>query len=200
MKTLLVIRSSLFGEAGQSGKLTDQFVQRWLQTHPDGRVVTRDVVSEPVPHLTAEDFGGFQVEAAERNASQQAAVARSDQYINELHEADEVVIGLPMYNFGIPSQLKAWFDHVARAGVTFRYTENGPMGLIGDRKVTLLATRGGFYRGTEKDSQTRHVTDFLGLLGITSIEFIYAEGLGMGPEQTEKALAKAGDCIERLAA
>ena len=200
MKTLLVIQSSLFGENGQSSRLTQQFVQRWQAAHPDGRVIERDVTTDAVPHLTAEGFAGFQVQNGQYTPAQRATLARSDSYIRELREADEIAIGLPMYNLGIPSQLKAWFDHVARAGVTFKYTENGPVGLIGDKPVTVLAARGGMYQGTPKDSQSQHVRDFLNLLGITRIEFIYAEGLGMGEAQVDKAMTAARVEIDRLAA
>ena len=105
-----------------------------------------------------------------------------------------------MYNFGIPSQLKAYFDHIARAGVTFRYTANGPEGLITGKKVYVLATRGGVYAGTPQDSQTAYVRDFLGFIGITDLEFIYAEGLNMGDESKNAALAQAHQSLAALTA
>jgi FMN-dependent NADH-azoreductase len=105
-----------------------------------------------------------------------------------------------MYNFGIPSQLKAYFDHIARAGVTFRYTDKGPVGLLTGKKVYVMATRGGMYAGTPRDSQTAYVRDFLAFIGITDVEFVYAEGLNMGAESKDAALANAGTAISRLAA
>jgi len=105
-----------------------------------------------------------------------------------------------MYNFGVPSVLKAYFDHVARAGVTFRYTEKGPIGLLTGKKVYVLAARGGLYAGTPKDSQTGYVRDFLGFLGLTDIEFVYAEGLAMGEASKQAALGKAHEALEQLAA
>ena len=124
----------------------------------------------------------------------------SDALIEELRNADTVVLGLPMYNFGIPSQLKAYFDHIARAGVTFRYTENGPVGLLTGKKVYVIATRGGKYAGTPRDSQTAYVRDFLAFIGITDVEFVYAEGLNMGADSKDAALANADTVIRHLAA
>jgi FMN-dependent NADH-azoreductase len=142
-----------------------------------------------VPHLDGARFMAFLAKPEERSAEQQAVVDFSDALIAELRAADAVVIGLPMYNFGIPSQLKAYFDHIARAGVTFRYTANGPEGLITGKKVTSRRPRRR-YAGTPKDSQT-YVRDFLGFIGITDVEFIYAEGLNMGDESKNAALAQA---------
>ena len=200
MKTLLVIKSSLFNGKGQSSRLADAFVERWRERNPDGRVLCRDLALEPVPHLSAETFDGFRAEAAERSPEQHAAVAVSDSLIAELKSADEVVLGLPLYNFTVPSTLKAWMDHVARAGVTFRYTDNGPEGLLADRPLYVFAARGGQYEGTEMDTQTPLIRHFFGLLGITDVRFTYAEGLALGPEQAERARAQAVEAIEDLAA
>ena len=111
--------------------------------------------------------------------------------IDELKTADHIVLGLPMYNFGIPSQLKSWIDHVARAGITFRYTENGPQGLLDDKPVTVLAARGGLYAGTENDTVTPYIKLFFGFIGMTDVNFVYAEGLNMGDETKEKAMSEA---------
>jgi FMN-dependent NADH-azoreductase len=124
----------------------------------------------------------------------------SDALIAELRQADVIVLGLPMYNFGIPSTLKAYFDHVARAGETFRYTPQGPVGLLGGRKVYVFATRGGRYAGTPMDTQSDYVRQFLAFIGIDDVEFVYAEGLALGAEQREAALQDASDQITRLAA
>jgi FMN-dependent NADH-azoreductase len=199
-KTLLQIHSSLFGEHGQSSQLAQQFVSRWQRANPGSRVVLRDLAAEPVPHLTAERFQAFLTAEDKRTEVQQAWVAESDALIEELEQADVVVIGLPMYNFGIPSTLKAWIDHVARAGKTFRYTEQGPEGLLIDRPVYLFAARGGQYRGSPRDTQTAYMTHFLNFIGIRNIEFIHAEGLNLGEKPRETALDQASASIERLAA
>ena len=200
MNTLLKINASLFSANGQSSQLTERFAAAWQASHPGSRVVERDLAANPVPHLDGARFMAFLAKPEERSAEQQAVVDFSDALIAELRAADAVVIGLPMYNFGIPSQLKAYFDHIARAGVTFRYTANGPEGLITGKKVYVLATRGGVYAGTPQDSQTAYVRDFLGFIGITDVEFIYAEGLNMGDESKHTALAQAHQAIADLTA
>ena len=140
---------------------------------------------------------GREVQDAE--AEQAELVQRSDQLIAELQAADVLVLGVPMYNFGIPSTLKSYFDHIARAGVTFRYTANGPEGLVKGKKAYVLAARGGLYQGTPKDSQTTYLRDFLAFIGIDEVEFVYAEGLNMGAEQHDQAQAAAQQRIAELA-
>ena len=200
MKTLLLIQSSLNGENGQSSRLARQFARRWRIRHPDGRVILRDLDTDPLPHLDAERFSAFFKDDADRTARERAGVAVSDELIAELTAADEVAIGLPMYNFTVPSTFKAWMDHVARAGVTFRYTENGPQGLVDDRPVYVFAARGGQYAGTEADTQTGLVKHFLDLLGIRDVRFTYAEGLALGEKARDMALEAAASEIDRLAA
>jgi FMN-dependent NADH-azoreductase len=158
----------------------------------------RNLASDPVPHLDAERFAAFLSKPEDRNPDQQAVVAYSDGLISELKQADTIVIGLPMYNFGVPSQLKAWIDHVARAGVTFRYTEQGPIGLLTGKKAYALATRGGMYAGTPADTQTNYLRDFLAFIGITDVEFVYAEGLAMGDVAKTEALSSAKNTIRKL--
>lgn len=200
MTTLLQINTSLFGENGNSSQLTRRFIARWQTAHPDGRVVVRDLQSDPLPHLDAERAGALFSKPESRTPQQQAIVDLSDALLAELKAADVVVIGLPMYNFGIPSTLKTWFDHIARAGVSFRYTAKGPEGLVGDRKVYVMAARGGFYQGTPADTQTPFVRDFFKLLGIRDIEFVYAEGLNVSQESKQRAMRDAGVTVDRLAA
>lgn len=200
MTTLLKINASLFSTQGQSSQLAERFVAARLAATPGLKVISRDLGAEPVPHLDAARFLSFLAKPEERSAEQQAVVAYSDALIEELRQADEIVIGLPMYNFGVPSTLKAWFDHIARAGVTFRYTATGPEGLLTGKKVTLFAARGGLYAGTPKDSQTTYVRDFLAFLGITDVEFVYAEGLNMGDDSKSAALAAAHGQLAELAA
>src|SRR6267154_1698010 len=201
MTTLLQINASINDDNGQSSQLANQFVAAFRTRIPNAKIVLRNVAAaDPVPHLSAERFGAFITKAEERNAEQHAVVAYSDTLINELKRADVIVLGLPMYNFGVPSQLKAYFDHIARAGVTFQYTEKGPVGLLTGKKVYVFAARGGLHAGTPLDTQTSYVRDFLGFIGITDVEFVYAEGLGISPEHKEAGLAKAVAEIARLAA
>lgn len=198
MPTLLQIKSSLFNENGQSSRLSDQFVAAWRAANPTGNVIVRDLAADAVPHLTAERFGAFLAKPEERTAQQQAVVDYSDRLIDEIRGADVVALGLPMYNFGIPSTLKAYFDHIARAGVTFRYTENGSIGLLTGKKVVAFAARGGAYVGTPADTQTGYVRDFLRFIGMDDVEFVYAEGLAMGEQSKQAALAKAEAAIRTL--
>ncbi len=199
-RTLLQINTSLFAGNGQSSQLAERFVADYVAAHPGTVRVLRDVASDPIPHLDGARFSAFLTPAASRDAAQNAVIAQSDALIAELKSADVIVLGLPMYNFGVPSQLKSYFDHIARAGETFRYTANGPVGLVTGKKVYVLATRGGLYEGTALDSQTTYVRDFLRFIGLDDVEFVYAEGLAIGAEQKEAGLAKARDAITRLAA
>ncbi|HVL75640.1 MAG TPA: NAD(P)H-dependent oxidoreductase [Noviherbaspirillum sp.] len=198
MKTLLHINSSLFSGAGQSSQLAQQFVAGWKSAHPDGEVIIRDIGAEPVPHLDAERFTALISKAEERTPAQQEIVAYADALLDEVRRADIIVLGLPMYNFGVPSSLKAYFDHLARAGVTFRYTENGAVGLLGGKKVYVFATRGGAYQGTPADSQTPFVRTFLSFIGLDDIEFVYAERLNMGEDSKQSALRDAQHAIGQL--
>ncbi len=200
MTTILQINASIFGDDGQSSQLADAFVQRWREAEPDARLIRHDFAEKPVPHLTAARFKAALTPVAERSGVQAREAAIADRLVDELLAADVLVIGLPMYNFNVPSTLKAWFDHVARAGTTFRYTENGPQGLLENRRAYLLTARGGQYAGTENDLQTPYVRFFLGFLGITEVEFVHAEGLAMGDEASHQALASAREALAALAA
>jgi len=198
VKTLLELRTSLYGADGQSSRLAEKFVTQWRAQNPRARVTVRDLAADPVPHLTAERFGAFLAKPEQRTPTQQVVVADSDTMINELKAADVLVLALPMYNFGVPSTLKAYFDHVARSGVTFRYTEAGPEGLLKGKKAYVFATRGGVYLGTPRDTQTAYVREFFGFLGISDIEFVYAEGLSMGEAPRAAALDSAAQAIDQL--
>src|SRR5882757_9252638 len=201
MTTLLQINASINNGNGESSRLAKQFVAAFHKRHPNATIVARDVAAaEPVPHLTAERFGAFITKPEDRSAAQQAVVTYSDTLINELKQADVIVLGLPMYNFGVPSQLKAYFDHIARIGETFEYTEKGPVGKLTGKKVYVFAARGGVYEGTPMDTQTSYVRDFLRFLGMDDVEFVYAEGLAISPESKEAGLARATAEIERLVA
>jgi FMN-dependent NADH-azoreductase len=198
MKTLLQIQSSIFSDGGQSSRLAERFIAAWRASNPGGKVIVRDLAKEPVPHLDAARFGAFLAKPEERTPEQQAVVDYSDALIGELKRADLVVVGLPMYNFGVPSTLKAYFDHVARGGVTFKYTEKGPVGLLTGKKVYVFAARGGIYAGTPNDTQTPFIRTYLSFLGMSDIEFIYAEGLAISEASKEKGIARAQARIDRL--
>ncbi len=201
MTTILQLNASLFGADSQSTRLATEFVDTLRERHGgDVTVLRRDLGEDPVPHLTAERFRAFGTAPAQRIPEQTKMVAESDALIEQLKRADLIVIGLPMYNFGVPSTLKAYFDHVARAGVTFQYTANGPKGLLTGKKAYVFATRGGRYAGTPGDLQTAYVRQFLGFLGINEVEFTYAEGLALGDEHRETALETARSRITQLAA
>lgn len=203
-KHYLQLNSGLSGTASLSTQLATQFVGRLTAADRavgvDVATTVRDLARDPLPHLSAERFAALTTPAGERTDAQSRIVAESDALVAELQAADVIVIGLPMYNFGVPSTLKAYFDHIARAGVTFRYTEQGPQGLLTGKKAFVVATRGGKYAGTPQDLQSAYVRQFLGFVGITDVEFIYAEGLALGPESREAALAEAGRRLETLAA
>lgn len=197
MAKLLKIQTSLFRKDGQSSQLTDQFAEQWLAANPGGEIATRDLAAEPVPHLTLERFQSFASDAAERTAEQQAVVDYSDALIDEIRSADVLVFGIPMYNFSIPSSLHAYFDHIARAGVTFRYTENGPEGLLNGKKAHVVITRGGVYG--DDHPQTNFIRQFLGFVGIDDVAFVHAEGLATGDESRRKALETAQEQLAQLA-
>lgn len=198
MTTLLQINASIQGEKGQSSQLANRFVAGWQSRHPQGRIVRRDLAAVPVPHLTAERFAAFLTPPEQHDAEQRAVAKFSDDLIEELRQAEVLVLGLPMYNFGVPSQLKSYFDHIARAGRTFRYTAAGPVGLLTGKKAYVFAARGGLYQGTTLDTQTQYVRDFLRFVGVSDVEFVYAEGLAIDAARRESALGAAHAQIAQL--
>jgi FMN-dependent NADH-azoreductase len=198
VNTLLLVRTSLYGEQGQSSQLADRFVADWRRRNPRGHVIVRDLAADPVPHLTAERFQAFATAPADRTPGQQAAVEYSDALIDELRSADTIVLAVPMYNFSVPSTLRAYFDHVARAGVTFRYTSNGPEGLLAGRRVYVFVARGGVY-SEGVDTQTPYLRQFLGFIGLQP-EFVFAEGLALGEESRQQSLTAARERVAGLAA
>lgn len=199
MTTILKLNTSLFREAGASSQLANEFIAEWVQREPGTRVIARDLAGDAIPHLTAERFQAFLTPHESRTDEQRAIAKHSDELIRELKEADVIVLGLPLYNFGIPSTLKAYFDHIARAGVTFRYTEQGAVGLLTGKQVYVFATRGGKYAGTPLDTATRYIRDFLAFLGIAAIDFIYAEGLALGDASKQQSLDAARVSLRLLA-
>ena len=196
MSTLLYVRTSLYGAQGASSQLAERFIAEWRVRNPGGHVITRDLAADPAPHLTAERFQAFNTRPEERTAEQQSVVDYSDALIDELRVADTIVLAVPMYNFGVPSTLRTYFDHVARAGVTFRYTSAGPEGLLTGRRAYVFVTRGGIYGG-EHDTQAPYLRQFLRFIGIES-EFVFAQGLAYGEESRQKSLAAAHEQITGL--
>lgn len=198
MNTILEITSSQRGAASQSTALADELVQRLVNRHPGARVIKRDLAAQPVRVLDEEALGALFTPPAQRTPEQQVIVAEYDALIAEIQSADAVVFAVPMYNFAIPVQLKAYFDAIARAGVTFRYTANGAEGLIKGKKVYVVFARGGKYRGTPSDSQMPYLQTILGFLGMTDVEYVFAEGLEMGPEFREAGLSAAREAIASI--
>ena len=192
MTNILILDSAATGDASISRKLTDALAAK-LGRLPGARIVRRDVGSEPIPHLDGETTAAIRGGAASTDRARDA-LALSDRLVAELKAADVLVIGAPMYNFGMPSTLKAWFDHVLRAGITFRYSEAGPEGLVKARKAIVIETRGGLYSSgpaAAMDSQEPHLRTMLGFMGIEDIAFVRAEKLGFGPEAVTAAIAAA---------
>jgi FMN-dependent NADH-azoreductase len=202
MTTILQINSAARSQGAHSTLLATELAQKLAQAaSPAGaaaQVVVRDLLAENLPHLDDAILGAFFTPADSRDATQQGFIARSDALIAELQSAAIVVIGAPLYNFGISSQLKAYFDWIARAGVTFRYSEKGAEGLVTGKKVYIAAARGGLYQGTPNDTQTAYLKTFLGFLGMTDVTFIYAEGIAMGADKAALAIAGAREAIAAL--
>lgn len=195
---LLYVSSSLFGQQGKSSDLAEHFIQAFVAHHPGTSVTRRDLATNPIPHLDAATLQANTTPPDQRTPEQQALAATADAAIAELQAADVLVLGVPMYNFGIPSTLKAWIDSIARAGTTFRYTDNGPEGLLKGKKAYVLAARGGAYRGTPADTQTPYLKTFLGFIGITDVTFVHAEKLNMDADQQPQILADAKAEIDKL--
>ncbi|MBE0376100.1 FMN-dependent NADH-azoreductase [Pseudoalteromonas prydzensis] len=190
MKNVLLINSSLNGEQGNSHQLSEQFIAE-LTKKSELAVTHRDLAANPLTHLTQAEMSAWMTSPSERSDEQNALATISDELVAELQNNELIVMGVPMYNFGIPSTLKAWIDRVARAGITFKYTETGAVGLVENTKVVILAARGGMYVGSDMDTQTKYLKDFFAFLGITDVAFIYAEGLNMpGAEQSKDAASK----------
>ena len=199
MSRILVIESSARQQGSVSRELTQQFIANWQAAHPADQVQVRDLAAEPVPHLDATLLGGWMTPSEQQNDAEKAALARSNQLTDELLAADVLVLAAPMYNFAIPSTLKAWLDHVLRAGVTFQSTESGPQGLLTGKRAFVLTARGGIYAGRALDHQEPYLRQALAFIGIHDVQFIHAEGLNLGAEFSEKGLAQAKAKLAELA-
>jgi len=187
------------GQGSQSTRLANELVETLRAGDADATVTLRDLGANPHPALDEATLGALFTPADARTPGQHARVALDQALIDEVKAADVIVIGVPMINFGISSQLKNWIDAIAKAGVTFKYTATGPVGLIEGKKVYAVLTRGGVYRDQPHDTQVPYLRQTLGFLGIRDIEFIYAEGLNMGPEAADKGIASAREHIARIA-
>jgi FMN-dependent NADH-azoreductase len=195
---ILQINSSLRGAQSESTRVANAIVAKVAAANPGATVNVRDLGANPHPVLDEAALGALFTPADQRTAEQAARVALDDALIAEAQAADVIVLGAPMYNFGMPIQLKAWFDAIARAGVTFRYTENGPEGLLKNKKVFVAAARGGIYP-LDADPQVPHIRMLLNFLGLTDHEFIYSAGQAMGPEAAAKGQAEADAAVAALA-
>ena len=188
---ILQINASARASGANSTRLADSITARLLAAHPTAVVEVRDLARNPHPVLDEPALAALFTPAEQRTAEQAARVALDDALIAQVQAADVIVLGVPMYNFGVPVQLKTWIDAIARAGVTFRYTANGPEGLIHGKKVYVALARGGLYRDTPADSQVPYLKSVLAFLGMADVEFVYAEGLSMGPDAASRAFAEA---------
>ncbi|MGA7387142.1 MAG: FMN-dependent NADH-azoreductase [Pseudolabrys sp.] len=190
MSKVLALNSSALGSASVSNQLVEDTLAQLRARDPALEVTVRDLGTDPVPHLNTDSATALRG-AGPANDAQAAAEALSNRLIAELKAADTIVIGAPMYNFGIPSTLKAWFDYVLRPGITFRYTEAGPIGLLEGKRAIVIESRGGYYGdGAAKalDLQEPHLKALLGFMGIKDATFIRAEKLAFGPEARQQAL------------
>ncbi|PCI73884.1 MAG: FMN-dependent NADH-azoreductase [SAR86 cluster bacterium] len=187
MKNVLRITTSILGEGSVSSQLMAELVTK-LGTEEALKVTERNFANQAIPHLDGPWLTALSTAHADRSPEQQAKVAFSDQLITELQAADILVIGLPMYNFSLPSMLKAWVDHIARAGVTFKYTDNGSVGLLGGKKVYLVAAMGGIHETGATDFLRPYMKQVLDFVGLSDVEFVTADGLNMGPERREQGL------------
>lgn len=198
MDNVLVVKCSAFGDDGQSSRLTNYFVDQLQLKKTSIKVINRDVNLEPIPHLDIKRINALFSQPSDRTAEQSNIIDFADELLQELLSVDAIILAMPMYNFSIPSQLKSWFDHLARAGVSFKYTETGPVGLLEDKPVYILAARGGIYNANNIDFQTPFVTQFFNLLGLKQLHFVYAEGLNLGDDIKEKAIVNAMEKIDIL--
>ena len=203
MATLLYVNSSARTAGSISRELSAEFVRSWQTANPGGKVIERDVTAQPLPHLDEQTLGAFFTPAEARTPEQAAIARRSDDLVAELQAADVVVIAAPMYNFSVPSTLKAWIDQVCRAGVTFKYTEQGPVGLLAGKKVYVFTARGGVYSegpAAAMDFHGAYLKGVLGFIGLTDVEFVHTEGLAFGEDAAAKSIQATRDAIPALVA
>ena len=199
---ILQINSSARADGSHSTRLARAVVDRLHAAAADEQVAVtvRDLGQTPHPELNEATLQALFTPSEQRTPAQAARVALDDALIAELQAADVVVLGVPMYNFGVPAALKNWIDAISRAKVTFQYTANGPEGLLKGKKIYIVLTRGGQYRNTPSDTQVPYLRTVLSFLGMTDIQFIYAEGLALGADAEQQSLASARQQIEAVLA
>jgi len=203
MANVLHINSSARTSGSLSRQLSSEFVAKWKAANPADTIVERDLAASPVPHLTEQMIGAYFTPAEQRNAEQAFAIKTSDTLVAEVQAADIIVIGAAMYNFSITSTLKAWIDHIARAGVTFKYTETGPVGLLTGKKVYVVTATGGVYSegpAAGYDFVAPYLRAVLGFVGLTDVSFIRAEGVALGEQAVTDTVTKARTTIDTLVA
>ncbi len=200
LKKLLHIDSSARLEGSESRQLSQQFVQQWIDAHSGYQVIERDLASKPLPHLD-QTMLATMMSPAEQHSPEMTVVAdRITLLIEEFLEADVIVLGVPMYNLGIPSTLKAYIDHIVMAGKTFAYTDKGAVGLVKDKPVYIITARGGIHAGAASDQQAPYLKTLFNFVGIENVNFIHSEGLNMGDEMRSKGIHDAQQAIERFVA
>ncbi|OSN11654.1 FMN-dependent NADH-azoreductase [Lonsdalea iberica] len=199
MKKVLVLKSSILADYSQSSQMADHFVAEWQATHPGDTITLRDLAAKPLPVLDGELVAAFGPSETPLTPRQQEALTLSNTLIDELLSHDLIVISSPMYNFNISTQLKNYIDFIVRAGVTFRYTEQGPEGLVEGKHALVLTSRGGIHKDTPRDLVAPYLKLILGFIGITDVEFVFAEGMGYGPEIAQKSLQDAKAQLTQLA-
>ena len=193
MNNVLVLKSSILADNSQTNQLSDYFVSKLA----DKNVVIRDLAANPLPHFDATAATALRGQTT--SAEENALLALSNELVAEIKNADTLIINAPMYNFHIPTQLKSYFDFIARPRVTFQYSEKGPEGLLKGKKAVVLAAFGGFHQNQPTDLVTSYMKAILGFVGITDVQFVYMEGIGFGPEAVEKAQAQAKAEIDKMA-
>ena len=193
MNNVLVLKSSILADNSQTNQLSDYFVSKLA----DKNVVIRDLAANPLPHFDA--TAATALRGQPTSAEENALLALSDELVAEIKKADTLIINAPMYNFHIPTQLKSYFDFIARPRVTFQYTEKGPEGLLKGKKAVVLVAFGGFHQNQPTDLVTSYMKTILGFVGITDVQFVYVEGIGFGPEAIEKAQVQAKAEIDKIA-
>jgi FMN-dependent NADH-azoreductase len=201
MANLLFVSSSLFGDGSQSRTMAAEFIDRWRQTNPRTTIVERELTADSMPHLSLATLTAAMTPADKRSAAEHGAAALADSLIEEVEAADAIVIAAPMYNFSIPSTMKAWIDHITRAGRTFRYGAAGAEGLLKGKKVFVVTARGGIYsEGPAKsmDFQVPYLQAMLGFIGLDDVTFIHVEGLKVSPEAAASGIERARQTIDDL--
>ena len=193
MNNVLVLKSSILADNSQTNQLSNYFVSKLAGKN----VVIRDLAANPLPHFDA--TAATALRGQPTSAEENALLALSDELVAEIKNADTLIINAPMYNFHIPTQLKSYFDFIARPRVTFQYSEKGPEGLLKGKKALVLAAFGGFHQNQPTDLVTSYMKAILGFVGITDVQFVYMEGIGLGPEAVEKAQAQAKAEIDKMA-